>query len=86
MGMRGADPQQLIDLNRRLTQQATAVTTLKTEIGQAIEGTVWEGPARQNFVHNWQANYAKALDQLAQGLGALGEEVRKRAEALQQIM
>jgi WXG100 family type VII secretion target len=85
-GMRGADPQQLMALSKKLEQQGQAVTTLKTDIKNSITSTTWEGPAQQNFVQNWDGNYAKALDQLSEGLRQLGEECQKRADAIMQIL
>jgi len=85
-GMRGADPEQLAALSKKLTQQGQAVTALKTDISGAITGTTWEGPAQQQFVQNWETNYSKSLDQLAQGLAQLGDECQKRAEAVRQVL
>jgi len=85
-GMYGANPDQLDALNKKLTQQSQAVTTLQQDIGSAIQGTTWTGTAREQFLLNWQTNYTKTLTELSQGLTTLGEEVQKRAAGLRQIM
>ena len=49
MAIYGADPEQLAQLGRTLTQQIDVITQTMSTVDSTLATTVWHGPARQRF-------------------------------------
>ena len=49
MAIYGADPEQLAQLGRTLTQQIDVITQTMSTVDSTLAATVWHGPARQRF-------------------------------------
>lgn len=68
------NPEDLIRLRSVFDSQAEAVVTLQSTVQGAIDGTVWESPAANEFRGLWQGEFVPALNNLREALtrAALG--------------
>jgi hypothetical protein len=68
------NPEDLLRLRGVFDHQAEAVVTLQSTVQGAIDGTVWESPAANEFRNVWQSEFVPALNNLREALSraALG--------------
>ncbi|MEO1058818.1 MAG: WXG100 family type VII secretion target, partial [Actinomycetota bacterium] len=66
MTMYGANPEQLAQLGATLTRQIDAVESMRSTVDAAVANTVWQGPARDRFVEEWNGSFTKALTSLVE--------------------
>ncbi len=86
MSMYGADPEQLGNLGRTLTNQIDVIDQLSSTVDGVLGGTVWQGPARERFVEEWNGSFKQALGRLTEAFGAAGRDCVARAEELRRVM
>ena len=53
MSMYGANPDQLASLGTTLTRQIDTISQLMGLVDSALNGTTWQGPARERFAAEW---------------------------------
>ncbi len=86
MAIYGADPEQLAQLGRTLTQQIDVITQTMSTVDSTLAATVWHGPARQRFEQEWNQSFRQALARLKEAFGAAGQDCLARSGELQRIM
>ena len=86
MAIYGADPEQLAQLGRTLTQQIDVVTQTMSTVDSTLAATVWHGPARQRFEQEWNQSFRQALARLNEAFSAAGQDCLARSGGLQRIM
>jgi len=86
MSMYGANPEQLNGLGRSMKQQKTAIDGVIGAVSSALAGTVWEGPARQQFESEWNTSFKSALNRLNESFEVAGSDCINRSADLQRVM
>lgn len=86
MAIYGADPEQLAQLGRTLTQQIDVITQTMSTVDSTLAATVWHGPARQRFEQEWNQSFRQALARLNEAFGAADQDCLARSGELQRIM
>jgi uncharacterized protein YukE len=86
MSMYGANPEQLNGLGRSMKQQRTAIDGVIGAVSSALAGTVWEGPARQQFESEWNTSFKSALNRLNESFEVAGSDCINRSADLQRVM
>jgi hypothetical protein len=86
MTMYGANPEQLANLGTTLTRQIDTITQLMSAVDGVLNGTTWQGPARERFVEEWNGGFKQALGKLNEAFGAAGRDCVARSEELRRIM
>lgn len=78
-GMR-VTPEELETLGGKFTQEAGTVRQLQSGISSALQGTNWEGNARNKFQQLWDTEYRKGLESLATTLEQTSQDLKKQAQ------
>ena len=86
MSMYGANPEQLSNLGRTLTRQIDSIQQVTATIDGVLNGTTWQGPARERFQQEWNGSFKQALARLNEAFGAAGQDCVLRAQELQRVM
>lgn len=86
MTMYGADPDQLNNLGTTLSRQIDALTQLTSSVDGVLNGTVWQGPARERFVEEWNGSFKQALTRLHEAFEMAGRDCVARADELRRVM
>ena len=86
MSMYGANPEQLNGLGRSMKQQRAAIDGVIGAVSSALAGTVWEGPARQQFEGYWNTTFKNALNRLNEAFEVAGTDCINRSADLQRVM
>jgi uncharacterized protein YukE len=86
MSMYGANPEQLSGLGRSMKQQRTSIDAVISAVNAALAGTVWEGPARQQFEGDWNTSFKGALNRLNEAFEVAGTDCINRSTELQRVM
>ena len=86
MTMYGANPEQLNGLGRSMKQQKVAIDGVIGGVSSALAGTVWEGPARQQFESEWNTTFKSALNRLTEAFEVAGTDCINRSSDLQRVM
>lgn len=86
MTMYGANPEQLTSLGTTLTRQIDAITQVMTTVDGAVNGTTWQGPARERFVEDWNGSFKQSLNALNEAFGLAGRDCVARSDELRRIM
>lgn len=86
MSMFGANPEQLNGLGRSMKQQKVAIDGVISAVSSALAGTVWEGPARQQFESDWNTTFKNALNRLNEAFEVAGTDCINRSSDLQRVM
>ncbi len=86
MSMYGANPEQLSGLGRSMKQQKLAIDGVIGAVSSALAGTVWEGPARQQFEADWNTTFKSALNRLNEAFEMAGTDCINRSTDLQRVM
>ena len=61
MTMYGANPEQLTNLGGTLNRQIDTITQVMSTVDGVLDGTAWTGPARDQFVEDWNGSFKQAL-------------------------
>ncbi len=86
MTMYGANPEQLNSLGRSMKQQKIAIDGVIGAVSSSLAGTVWEGPARQQFESEWNTSFKSALNRLNEAFEVAGGDCINRSSDLQRVM
>ena len=86
MSMYGAIPEQLSGLGRSMRQQKTSIDGVISAVSAALAGTVWEGPARQQFEGEWNTSFKGALNRLNEAFEVAGADCINRSADLERVM
>lgn len=86
MVMYGANPEQLAQLGRTLTEQIDVITRMVATVDRSIGSTTWQGPARQRFEQDWNGSFKQALARLDEAFAAAGRDCVARSQELTRIM
>lgn len=86
MTMYGANPEQLADLGGALNRQIDTIAQLMATVDGALNGTTWQGPARDRFVEDWNGGFKQALNKLDDAFGLAGRDCIARSEELRRVM
>jgi len=86
MTMYGANPEQLTNLGTTLNRQIETITQVMGTVDGALNGTTWQGPARERFVEEWNSSFKQALNKLNEAFGLAGRDCVARSEELRRIM
>ena len=70
------NPDDLIRLRSTFDRQAEAVESLRGTIQSAVDGTVWESPAAQEFDRVWSSEFTPMLHNLRDALGRAAQAVQ----------
>lgn len=62
------NPEDLLRLRSVFDNQSEAVVTLQSTVQGAIDGTVWESPAANEFRNLWHGEFVPALNNLREAL------------------
>jgi uncharacterized protein YukE len=86
MSMYGANPEQLAALGRSLRGQMSTIDGVISTVASALGGTVWEGPARQQFENDWNTVFRTTLNRLNEAFERAGTDCINRSTELQRVM
>jgi uncharacterized protein YukE len=86
MLMYGANPEQLTNLGTTLTRQIDAITQMMTTVDGVLNGTTWQGPARDRFVEDWNGSFKQALNRLTEAFDTAGRACITRSDELRRLM
>lgn len=86
MTMYGANPEQLANLGTTLSRQIDTITQMISTVDGVLNGTTWQGPARERFVEEWNGSFKQALGRLNDAFGLAGRDCVARADELCRIM
>ena len=86
MTMYGANPEQLTHLGSTLNRQIDTIAQLMSTVDGVLNGTTWQGPARDRFVEDWNGGFKQALNGLNDAFGLAGRDCIARSEELRRIM
>ena len=86
MLMYGANPEQLTNLGTTLNRQIDVITQMMTTVEGALNGTTWQGPARERFAAEWNGSFKQALAKLNDAFGMAGRDCVVRADELRRVM
>jgi uncharacterized protein YukE len=86
MSMYGANPEQLASLGRALKSQMSSIDGVISTVGAALGGTVWEGPARQQFENDWNSVFRSTLNRLNEAFDKAGTDCINRSNELLRVM
>ncbi len=68
MSMYGANPDQLANLGTTLTRQIDAITQVMGLVDSALNGTTWQGPARERFAVGVERKLQAGAGQVERGV------------------
>lgn len=85
-GMWGADPDQLNQLGLTLKRQIEAITAVMSTVNGCLNSTTWTGPAREQFVADWNGGFTATLTRLNQAFEVAGQDCVVRAQGLRVAM
>ncbi len=86
MTMYGANPDQLAQLGSTLSRQIETVEQMTRTVDAALDGTVWQGPARDRFGEEWNGSFKQALARLNEAFDLAGRDCVARADELRRVM
>lgn len=86
MSMYGANPEELANLGNTLTRQIDAIAQVVGTVDGVLNGTTWQGPARERFVEDWNGSFKQALNRLNEAFGSAGRDCIARSEELRRVM
>ena len=80
----GMDIASVRQLVAQMNQRADEIRTLMTALSNALNGTAWSGPDREQFVGDWQGQYVQQLNTVAQALNDAASRASANADAQEQ--
>jgi uncharacterized protein YukE len=86
MVMYGANPEQLTHLGTTLSRQIDAIASVMSSVDGVLDGTTWQGPARERFVEEWNGSFKQALNNLNEAFEMAGRDCVARADELRRVM
>ena len=86
MTMYGANPEELANLGTTLTRQIDTIEQVVATVDGVLNGTTWQGPARERFVEDWNGSFKQALSRLNEAFGSAGRDCVARSDELRRVM
>ncbi|HEX9259287.1 MAG TPA: hypothetical protein VF855_07095 [Acidimicrobiales bacterium] len=89
MTLYGANPDELDHLGATLRRQISSIEAVVAQVGSALAGTTWIGPARDRFQADWERVFtgpSGALTRLNEAFGTAGTDCQRRAAELRRVM
>ena len=86
MSMYGANPDELTNLGNTLSRQIDAITQVMSVVDGCLNGTTWQGPARERFTGEWNGTFKQALGKLNEAFGLAGRDCAVRSDELRRVM
>jgi WXG100 family type VII secretion target len=83
-GRIGGTIEQMNTLGSQFQNEAAELGRLVSNISSQVEGTDWQGGAAQRFKDQWNGEFKSVFAKVQQGLEDCAQEVRNRANALEQ--
>jgi WXG100 family type VII secretion target len=83
MPLIGAEITELHNLKQSFHRHGATVDDLMSALRSEIHSAYWKGGAADRFRTAWETEYEPALRNLSDALGDAGDEVGRRADALQ---
>jgi WXG100 family type VII secretion target len=84
MSVIGGEIIELGSLRQSFLRHSSAVQELMSALRGELDNVYWKGGAAERFRAAWQSEYEPALRNLSAALIEAGDEVGRRADALQQ--
>lgn len=85
MAVIGGQIDQLHGLKRSFGRHSSTVEQLMSALRSELDQAYWKGGAADRFRNSWASEYEPALRRLSAALIDAGDEVGRRAQALEQV-
>jgi hypothetical protein len=82
----GANVEQLGNLGSTLTRQIDTISQVMSTVDGVLDATAWTGPARDQFVEDWNGSFKQALGRLNEAFGLAGRDCTAMSEELRRIL
>ncbi len=76
----GMDPQQVRNLAQQMSNRASEIRTMMSQLTSALQGAGWVGPDREKFVGDWESQHCTALNRVADGLDDAAQRATMNAQ------
>jgi uncharacterized protein YukE len=86
MTMYGANPEQLTHLGNTLNRQIDTISQVMSTVDGVLGGTAWTGPARDQFVEDWNGSFKHALGKLNEAFGLAGRDCIAMSDELRRLL
>lgn len=85
MAVIGGQIEELGSLKGSFGRHSASVEQLLSGLRSELDSTYWKGGAADRFRNAWQSEYEPALRRLSAALVEAGDEIGRRAQALEQV-
>jgi hypothetical protein len=82
----GANIDQLANLGTTLNRQIDTITQMMSTVDGVLNATAWTGPAREQFVEDWNGSFKQALGKLNEAFGLAGRDCITMSQELSRIL
>ncbi|MET0325558.1 MAG: hypothetical protein ABW219_10070 [Ilumatobacteraceae bacterium] len=82
----GGNVEQLHLLGDNLQLKQGNIDEIITAVTNTLANTLWEGPARDQFEIDWHDSFVPALRRMNDAFATAGQDIKRRASGLQQVM
>ena len=82
----GANVDQLTNLGSTLTRQIDSITQVMSTVDGVLNATAWTGPARDQFVEDWNGSFKQALGRLNEAFGLAGRDCIALSDELRRLL
>jgi uncharacterized protein YukE len=86
MTMYGANPEQLTNLGSTLNRQIDTISQVMSTVDGVLNATAWTGPARDQFVEDWNGSFKQALGRLNEAFGLAGRDCISMSDELRRLL
>jgi len=86
MTMYGANPEQLTHLGTTLNRQIDTIAQVMSTVDGVLGATAWTGPARDQFVEDWNGSFKQALGKLNEAFGLAGRDCITMSDELRRVL
>jgi len=85
MAQLGLDPEQMDALATKMTNEASTISDIVTQITSQVNSTWWQGPDAERFKGEWEGTHSSALRNAADALDQVAQLVRSEAQQQRQV-
>ncbi len=82
----GANTEQLTNLGSTLNRQIDTITQVMSTVDGVLNATAWTGPARDQFVEDWNGSFKQALGKLNEAFGLAGRDCITMSDELRRVL
>jgi peroxiredoxin len=82
----GANVDQLTNLGSTLTRQIDSISQVMSTVDGVLNATAWTGPARDQFVEDWNGSFKQALGKLNEAFGLAGRDCIAMSDELRRVL